>query len=325
MFQMIFDKVWLLFSLVLFFVWILRFFLQPKWWFWAPQKLIKFEKKIIYKILVSVIFLLILLLPLNFGIVQEKKIIRTKNLPIQILFDVSLSMAWTDIKPSRFHAAKKSLLFLLKKLNGYNISLIAFSWKPFIYMPFSTNTKALQNKFENTVLADFDPTRDFVWTAIWDALFLWLQNIKSLYDYKKSIWQKNLVPGIIILITDWDSNLWVNPLEVTKLLSKLNIPVFTLWIWDKDFVVWRWKLGQPIMWYVNIPLLKKISSETKWKFYKVKNISDFFEIFDEISQIVKNQEQKKIIYKYFYLNQVFIVLLIVLWIFYFYLRFIKIK
>ncbi|MEI6119225.1 MAG: VWA domain-containing protein [bacterium] len=50
-----------------------------------------------------------------------------KNIPVQIILDVSLSMAANDLQPSRFVAAKKSLISLIQQLDGYYISLIAFS------------------------------------------------------------------------------------------------------------------------------------------------------------------------------------------------------
>ena len=58
---------------------------------------------------------------------SDRKVVVEKNLPIQIIFDVSLSMAADDLKPSRFVAAKKSLISLVQQLDGYAISLIAFS------------------------------------------------------------------------------------------------------------------------------------------------------------------------------------------------------
>ncbi len=317
---MIYNDIWLIFSWIFLILWLLRLFFQPTTGFLAPSKYINSNKKRTYQSVIFFVFICIIFLPANIWFIKDKEIVEEKILPVQILFDVSLSMAGTDIKPSRFHGAKESLLFLLKELKWYNSSLIAFSWKPLVYMPFSTNTEALQNKFKSTVLADFNPTQDFVWTAIWDALLLWIKNIETLYDTTHWTWslgkntKKDLTefsPGIIVLITDWDSNVGTNPSWVLPILQKIWVPVFTLGIWDKDFEVGRWKYGEEIMWYVNIPLLKRISKDTDWEFYKVKTISDFYNIFDEISQIVKQQEIKKISYEYFYLNEILLVLIVI--------------
>jgi hypothetical protein len=47
--------------------------------------------------------------------------------PLVILFDVSLSMAATDIVPSRFLFAQSVVQQLIKHLDQYDIALIAYS------------------------------------------------------------------------------------------------------------------------------------------------------------------------------------------------------
>ncbi|HBB04820.1 TPA: hypothetical protein DCZ39_08285 [Patescibacteria group bacterium] len=69
----------------------------------------------------------VVLLPLRISLISDKQVVVEKNLPIQIILDVSLSMAANDLQPSRFVAAKTSLISLIKQLDGYQISLITFS------------------------------------------------------------------------------------------------------------------------------------------------------------------------------------------------------
>ncbi|MEI8008429.1 MAG: VWA domain-containing protein [bacterium] len=59
--------------------------------------------------------------------ITDKQVVVQKNLPIQIVLDVSLSMAANDLTPSRFVAAKTSLISLIQQLDGYYVSLITFS------------------------------------------------------------------------------------------------------------------------------------------------------------------------------------------------------
>ncbi|NOZ44994.1 MAG: VWA domain-containing protein [bacterium] len=46
-----------------------------------------------------------------------KTLYRPKNIPIQIVFDVSLSMSSQDISPSRFDVAKHAVSTLMQSLN----------------------------------------------------------------------------------------------------------------------------------------------------------------------------------------------------------------
>jgi Mg-chelatase subunit ChlD len=64
---------------------------------------------------------------LRISIVSDRQVVAQKNLPIQIILDVSLSMAANDIQPSRFVAAKAALISLIEHMDGYYISLITFS------------------------------------------------------------------------------------------------------------------------------------------------------------------------------------------------------
>jgi uncharacterized protein YegL len=183
------------------------FNLKPKFIF--PAKYFNQNKNILFKIVNFVLVISIVILPLDLQFISDKKIITEKILPVQIIFDVSLSMAADDIKPSRYDSAKTALLKLIQKLDGYNISLITFSGIPFIYIPFSTDTNAIISKFKDTNLGDFPPTEDFIGTAIGDALLLGIKNLDkacpATRDSRVRL-QDPEYPGIIILITDGDSN-----------------------------------------------------------------------------------------------------------------------
>ncbi|MEI6774472.1 MAG: VWA domain-containing protein [bacterium] len=69
----------------------------------------------------------VILLPLRISVVTDRQVVIDKNIPIQIVLDVSLSMSANDLQPSRFVAAKSSLISLIQQLDGYSISLITFS------------------------------------------------------------------------------------------------------------------------------------------------------------------------------------------------------
>lgn len=130
---------------------ILHFFpLRPT--FVIPQRLYKKEKYLLANISYRTLLVSAILLPLDIQLVKEQRIITEKNIPVQIVFDVSLSMTADDIKPSRFVAAKQALLRLMKKLEGYNLSVITFSGIPFVYIPFGNDTDAQIAKFEHTNL-----------------------------------------------------------------------------------------------------------------------------------------------------------------------------
>jgi hypothetical protein len=158
---------------------LLSFFsLKPRFIF-PVDKLISWKyraNKIVQWVLISCI----VLLPLNLGFIAQKSIVVDKPLPVQILLDVSLSMSAYDITPSRFYAAKSSLLKLIHGLDGYNVSLITFSGIPFVTVPFSHDTKAVLANVEHISLADFPAVKEFLGTALGDALLLGVQNLQKI-------------------------------------------------------------------------------------------------------------------------------------------------
>lgn len=312
---MIYNNYGIYISIVFALACIAIFFFNFKPKFIFPTKYFDQNKYILFKIVNLLLVLSILILPLDLQFVSDKKIITQKILPVQIIFDVSISMAADDIKPSRYDAAKTALLKLMTTLEGYNISLIAFSGIPLIYIPFSTTTEATIAKFQDTNLSDFPPTEDFVGTAIGDALLLGIRNLDKIRlqdpDY----------PWIIILITDGDSNKWYNPLQVLSIIQKKKVPVFALGVGESDYLIGYDKRWSPVQTSINIPLLQEVTRQTWGEFYRVLQESNFDEFFSYLKDVIKAQEKQKIENQYLVLNQYLLVIMGICVVFLLYAKF----
>lgn len=282
---------------------VLYFFnLNPK--FIIPRNNINLPRFFFYKSILIILSISTILLPLDYRWVSDKVVVKEKNLPIQILFDVSLSMAADDIQPSRYVAAKDSMIKLIKQLDGYNMSIVIFSWIPFVYVPFSTNSDAITTKFDKTNLGDFPPTMDFLGTAIWDAMLLWIQNLEKIKIKDEE------QPWLIILLTDWDSNKWYDPMQVIDIAVKKQVPIITLWVWTSNYVIWIDNVGQEVRTSINIPLLQEIADRSWWDFYRILEKQSFDVIFDRIAKLIKQQEKQRVEKKYIYLNDYLISLMV---------------
>lgn len=259
---------------------------RPK--FLVPLQQMKQRSRFVYTILLCILTISIVLLPLRISIVTDKHVVVEKNLPIQILLDVSLSMSANDIAPSRFVAAKKSLISLAQKLDGYYISLIAFSWKPFVYMPFSSSSSAIVTKLSAMNLGDFPPVKDFLWTAIGDALLLAANNLQQFTQ------QETYKPWIVILITDGDSNIGYDPLQVIAYYQKTHVPLYVLGVGQENYLIGRDSRDDDVTTNINLPLLQKLSDKTWGKFYRVLWDQSFNQFLIELSENIVSQQQKKI-------------------------------
>lgn len=80
---------------------------KPKFIF--PSTKLSQTKYLLTTISVGLILVCVVLLPLHLGFVSGKTVQLQKSTPVQIMLDVSLSMAATDIPPSRFSIAKEYL------------------------------------------------------------------------------------------------------------------------------------------------------------------------------------------------------------------------
>lgn len=311
---MIYNSFWIRIFLWFLTLLIVTYFFNTKPKFILPTKYFHQNTYILSKTIKLFLILSVLLLPFDLQFITDKKIITEKVLPIQIVFDVSLSMAADDIQPSRFTAAKESVIRLVKKLTDYNISLITFSGIPFIYTPFSTDTQWIISALQDMSLADFPPTEDFIGTAIGDALLLGVHNLNTIN-----------ATGVIIMITDGDSNKGYDPLDVLGIIKKKNIPVFTLGLGDWDYLIGEDKRWSPVKTSINIPLLQDISKQTGGEFYRILEENNFDEFFDHIKDLIIAQETQKIENQYRVLNQYLLSIILACLLFLLYVRLKNVK
>ena len=258
--------------------------------------------------LVFLMVFIILLLPFNIWIYQWTVITKKPTLNIEILFDVSLSMTANDIKPNRFEASKLSLITFIKKLwLDYNVWMITFSWVPFVYIPISNDKKAIIWKLKNMKMSDFPPKLDFVWTAIWDAILL---GVNELNLYTKNTEK----PWVIVLFTDGDSNKWVDPLKAVAYAEKYNIPIFVWAIWNKkNFLIWKDKFWRDVPTNIDLDILKKIAEKSGWEFLKIESKEDFLKILSKFYSYLKQFDklEKKAVYLYInYYLKIFLFILL---------------
>lgn len=164
-------------SIIIFFLGSLWILFQPRPGFVIPQKLINKSRQRMIRTVTRGLLVVMSLLPMNIQRITGESVMSEKTLNIQFVYDVSISMAAKDIEPSRFDAAKDSMLMLIKNLPGYNLSIIAFAGQPILQLPFSDETQAIYDAFAQTTFADFPPSPRFQGTAIGDALLLAIKNL----------------------------------------------------------------------------------------------------------------------------------------------------
>ncbi len=80
---------------------------------------------------------------------EAREVIEKKKQNILIVLDISRSMLAEDISPSRIEAAKETISTFLTERRDDAFGLIVFAGKPFVSIPFSTDTIGIQSVLTN--------------------------------------------------------------------------------------------------------------------------------------------------------------------------------
>ncbi len=274
--------------------------LEP--WFVVPDSLINKPLQRSITTLKYLCILLLISLPLN---LQMKWWETQKNTPtntLEILLDVSLSMSAKDVLPSRFSLAKDLIDQLTHKIPSLNVWVIAFSGIPLIRTPITSDIDALQAQMEETTLANFPPTPEFLWTALGDALLLALNNLE---------WEDH-PNSSILLITDWDTSEWADPVVVAQLARDKAIPIYSLSIGDEMTILGTDRSGDKVIAATDSAVLTTVSEISKWSFYKIAKGDSLDSLITQLKGKIWDTENLIIQVNYITLNRLFLPITILL-------------
>ena len=186
-------------------------------------------------------------------------------------------------------------------------------------MPFSSSSSAIVAKLQSMNLGDFPPVKDFLWTAIGDAILLGVENLQQFAN------QETYKPWIVILITDGDSNIWFDPMQVVSYYQKTAVPLFVLGVGQENYLIGRDSWNDEVTTNINLTLLQQLADKTWGKFYRVLGEKSFDGFVSELSQNIVVHQQQKIQNIFWELNDYLMYILVLslfgLFIFRFYLSF----
>ncbi len=249
-------------------------------------------------------------------LIQLEKVDVSNNSNILLVIDISRSMLVEDIAPDRITATKNTIHTFLSKRTWENIWVIIFSGKPFLSIPFSDDYSWIQNIIDN--ITPFTIRQELPWlswTAIGDALLLWIESFS---------WRENM-KNSIILFTDWRANIGIDPRKVINDIVQDNIQVHTIGIGTEKWwvVPWNGVYESTGSTWLDIELMKDIALRTWGKYFHISEAENFETSIEEIESIVHSWNPLEIQEKQTDLSiYLFFILCIFLWIEYFLRRYI---
>lgn len=286
--------------------------------FWKNSYL--FYTKLILITLIFFNFILILANPNTSNVVENIK----KNwIDIVLALDISWSMEADDLKPSRIESAKQVINDFIWKLKTDRLWLVVFAWKPFTSIPLTFDYNILKETIWWITTANINQQVEWLnWTAIWDAILM----AKTLFKSSSTWSTDEKREKVIILLTDWDANAWVEPTLAWLSAKKEWIKIYTIWIWSKQWWYitynnWPFTQRQKIP-PLNEKTLRQIANDTSWVFFRAENNDTFKQIFDELSKLqksdieIKTKKEYKEYYEPFLLSLILLIWLFIWILFY---------
>ena len=252
--------------------------------FWWNSKYFKYYHILIFFILL--VYVIVFAWP-TYEYTKEN--INKDWIDIIIALDVSNSMLAEDLSPNRLEVAKWVINDFLEEQIVNRIWIIVFAWRPFNSLPLSFDYNIIKKivwKIDTDVIDQ--KYQHLQWTAIWDALVLWAKWFDEITEEKINR------EKVIILLTDWEANKWIDPMLSLKYLKDNEIKVYTIWIWwlEKTYInipVFWWRIQKVEVWWVDEETLKTIAEETSWKYFRASSETALKEIFLEINSLEKRE------------------------------------
>ena len=203
------------------------------------------------------------------------------GIDIMVNIDASLSMEDTDIKPTRFEAAKQALVDFIKGSTNDRIGVNLFSGIPLPIAPVTTSYDYIINSIQKYTLEDavdlFGYDNDG--TGIGNAIYFCTERFKQIKAPTK----------IVLLLTDGDNSVGQDPVMAAQYALANGVRVYGIFISDIDV------LNSDEYGYIQSPKdetlsnLNNIVSITGGKAYQIKDANSIKNVLDDLSRLERNK------------------------------------
>ena len=195
---------------------------------------------------------------------------KTSSSSFVLAIDTSSSMLADDFSPSRLEAAKKAALTFIKKIPKRSlVGIVSFSGSAFVETDLTNDKLLLESKIKSLSVSSVGGTD--LGTAIITSTNILLKEQKA---------------RTIILLTDGQSNVGVDPLEGAKYAKSRNVVVYTIGIGTQEGGSF---INEIAISKLDEDTLKKIAHITSGHYYRAENPK---EIDDAYKNIVEASVQK---------------------------------
>jgi Ca-activated chloride channel family protein len=196
---------------------------------------------------------------------------------ILLVFDVSLSMEATDVKPNRLDAAKKAATDFIEQVDpNIEIGLISFNQNVNVRVSPTLNRKSVSDAIDKLQLGEGTSIGDALQTAA---------EVLGPPDPDKP----DEPSGAIVLLSDGETTTGLlSTAEGAQVVAKSKIPAYAIAFGTASGTVIDGNTGDVVPVPVNNEELKGVADTTGAKFYKAPTADALEGAYDEISKNLNN-------------------------------------
>ncbi|MFD2354474.1 VWA domain-containing protein [Nonomuraea ferruginea] len=203
---------------------------------------------------------------------------------IMVAFDVSASMAATDVSPDRFSAARQAATQFVEHLPPrFNLGLVAFSENASVVVPPTTDRPA--------VLGALDRLTTTAGTAIGEAVYSSLDAIEALDT------EEQAPPAHIVLLSDGENTTGRTVEESAREAAARGVPVTTIAYGTQEGVIELQGRQLPVP--VDGPALQRLAETAGGGFYEAASGDELQAVYEDIGTSVGYRTERQEIWQWF--------------------------
>lgn len=201
---------------------------------------------------------------------------------VVVAFDVSRSMAATDVEPNRLDVAKAAATDFVNEMpEEFNVGLVSFARTATVATPPSTNHQTTVDAIGNLAMADS--------TAIGEAVLTSLQAVRSL-DAQAA---EDPPPARIVLLSDGANTSGRSIDEAAQAASQAGVPVSTIAFGTPEGTVDIEGRSVPVP--ADTESLQGLAETTKGSFYSAESDEELRDVYSDLqSSIGWTTEEREI-------------------------------
>lgn len=215
-----------------------------------------------------------------FAIARPRAIMELPVNPVRVMlvFDTSISMEATDLKPDRLTAARDTAVEFIREVpEGVKVGLEYFYGSSYVALSPTAERKKLISSLNRLSPDDLYPG-----TAVGSAIDAAVNTLSVDKTEKSRL--------VIILLTDGESNQGMLPLNAAKIARREGVKIFTIGIGSRDGAFVRGGYLAAL----DEGTLVEIAGITGGKYFRAHTKSDFGKIYGELRSRAFELEKQKV-------------------------------